>query len=506
MTIEKQNTENVTTQIGLHSISNILGKKNQKEMFESHHKKFCKEYGITIQDEIDHFGVDLTDIQMRVVEGLLTAFSETGYKGNIAPKEKLQLAKERFSGKIPDTYKYIEEIPRIKVTQSSVLAWAGIKKNSISSRERALKALQDLGTKQYCFYYDRLAKGENGTPLKDRKGNWKKESVVAVDSLFMIKEIRDEKTEAFQYYEVEPSSIFLDQRESYFMLIPYNWREEVRTLVGKKKASSYTFRFLLFLRYQYEIRRRSSSCTSPYQIRWSPEEIAVAIKMPDSVYRRKKDRMHKILEDAYSVAKILGYLSDFQRKDELDILILNDKKYHLGSSKKAPSLPSSYDKQKNILAAEESLFNLFHRQRSVFDLSHMKPNRSEKKTELQEFSLLLKIRSKPEIEKVIYWGIPRKYWCVRLLTPEKLRRNFSEAFAEMTALEKEGLSPELNKEKANVLLKKIIRKDDDVRIEILNQHVEFLGASGQPTIVSYRSKNFEKELEYAISKWRIQLK
>ena len=46
MTIEKQNTENVTTQIGLHSISNILGKKNQKEMFESHHKKFCKEYGI----------------------------------------------------------------------------------------------------------------------------------------------------------------------------------------------------------------------------------------------------------------------------------------------------------------------------------------------------------------------------------------------------------------------------------------------------------------------------
>ncbi len=119
---------------------------------------------------------------------------------------------------------------------------------------------------------------------------------------------------------------------------------------------------------------------------------------------------------------------------------------------------------------------------------------------------MLKIRSQSEIEKVIYWGIPRKYWCVRLLTPEKLRKNFSEAFAEMTASEKERLIPELNKKKAKVLIKKIIRKDDDVRIEILNQYVEFLGASGQPTIVSYQSKNFEKELEYAVSKWRIQLK
>ena len=493
------------TQIGLHSVSNFLGKKKHKEMFESHHEKFCKEYGVKIRDNIHRFGIDLTDIQMRVVEGVLQGFSQTDYKGNIAPKNKLQLAQERFSGKVPDTYKYINDIPRIQVSQTDVLDWAGIKKGSIAGKERALKALQDLGVNQYCFYYDRLSKDNNGNPIKDRKGAWKKESVVAVDALFMVKEVRDEKTDAFQYYEIEPSSIFLDQRESYFMLIPYNWREEVRSIVGKKKASSYTFRFLLFLRYQYEIKRRSSNCNPPYQVKWTPEEVAIAINMPESVYRRKKDRMNKILGDGYSVAKTLGYLSDYQRRGNLDILTLNDEKYYLGSSKSGKLSVTSDHELRKSSETEEQLFNLFHRQRHVFDLSHQKPSGKKKQVELLEFSELLKVRSQIEIEKVIYWGIPRRYWCVRLLTPENLRKNFSEAFAEMTASENEKNIPETNRRKARSLLKKIIKKDKDIRIEILNQHIEFLGPSGRPTIVSYQSKNFENELEHALLKWQVVL-
>jgi len=492
------------TQIGLHSVSNFLGKRKHKEMFESHHEQFCKEYGVKIRDNIQRFGIDLTDIQMRVVEGVLQGFSQTDYKGNIAPKNKHQLAKERFSGKVPDTYKYIDEIPRIRVSQTEVLEWAGIKKSSIAGKERALRALQDLGVNQYCFYYDRLAKDSNGEPIKDRKGSWKKESVVAVDSLFMVKEIRDEKTDAFQYYEIEPSSIFLDQRESYFLLIPYNWREEVRSIVGKKKASSYTFRFLLFLRYQYEIKRRASNCTPPYQVKWTPEEVAIAINMPESVYRRKKDRMNKILEDAYSVAQTLGYLSNYQRKNDIDTLTLNDEKYYLGSSKHK-EINTSSTKNEQSFEEEEHLFNLFHRQRRVFDLNHQKPEGKEKRDQIFEFSELLKSREAAEIEKVIYWGIPRKYWCVRLLTPEKLRKNFVEAFAEMIASEKQKSLPDANKNKARLLLKKVVQKDPDVKIEVLNQHIEFLGPSGQPTVVSYQSKNFDKELEHAIAKWQVVL-
>jgi hypothetical protein len=130
-------------------------------------------------------------------------------------------------------------------------------------------------------------------------------------------------------HEIVPSPIFLDQRESYFMLIPYNWREEVRELVGNKRASSYTFRFLLFLRYQYELKRRAEKIDNEhFTIKWNWEEIAIAIKMPESVYKRKKDRAQKILDDAYFVAKELGYLKEYDRDGVVDSLMLNEQKYY----------------------------------------------------------------------------------------------------------------------------------------------------------------------------------
>ena len=51
------------------------------------------------------------------------------------------------------------------------------------------------------------------------------------------------------------------------------------------------------------------------------------IKMPPSIYLRKKKRVNEILEDTYSVAKRLGYLVDYDRTGQLDTLTLNDKKY-----------------------------------------------------------------------------------------------------------------------------------------------------------------------------------
>ena len=56
------------------------------------------------------------------------------------------------------------------------------------------------------------------------------------------------------------------------------------------------------------LRRRSKKLKSPYKIKWSPEEIFLAIKTPLTIYLRKKKQVNEILEDAYSVAKRLGYL------------------------------------------------------------------------------------------------------------------------------------------------------------------------------------------------------
>ena len=78
-----------------------------------------------------------------------------------------------------------------------------------------------------------------------------------VGSLFRIKTVRTEEGE-LQYYEIHPSAPLLDQISNYFLLVPNDWREEVKQLTGKR-ASSYTYELLLWLRLQYEQIRRYNS-------------------------------------------------------------------------------------------------------------------------------------------------------------------------------------------------------------------------------------------------------
>jgi hypothetical protein len=214
------------------------------------------------------------------------------------------------------------------------------------------------------------------------------------------------------------------------MLIPYNWREEVRALVGNKKASSYTFRFLLFLRYQYELKRRSQKGElKPFIIKWAWEEIAIAVKMPESVYKRKKDRALKILNDAYSVAQQLGYLKEYKREGDIDHLILNERKY----SKENYYGIEEIEEIKASLFSEEAikLFNFFHEEKCKRDPKHQAPTAKVRTSHLSDFEKILKERSFTEITQVIVWGLGIKYWCTMLSTPAKLRQNFSNAFIEM---------------------------------------------------------------------------
>ena len=139
-----------------------------------------------------------------------------------------------------------------------------------------------------------MALDKNGMPEIDSEGKWKKEEVMAVDTLFVIKEIRDQKEGKLEYYEIIPSPIFLDQRESYFMLIPYNWREEVRELVGNKKASSYTFCFLLFLRYQYELSRRTQkNVQNPAKLNGTGKKLQSRLRYPNLYTSVKKRGLGK---------------------------------------------------------------------------------------------------------------------------------------------------------------------------------------------------------------------
>ncbi len=113
-------TENpVPTQIGLHSVRNVLGEQNQISLFSEHDVRFSEEYGVELSGSITRFGIDLTDMQMRVMEGILQGFSRTNYRGNLQSRDCDEVVAEKFSGKVPLLYKNISELPRLRVKQST---------------------------------------------------------------------------------------------------------------------------------------------------------------------------------------------------------------------------------------------------------------------------------------------------------------------------------------------------------------------------------------------------
>jgi len=319
----------------IHALKQVFGDQKQLHQFsDTVIKEFQRSYSKDPDsnlNKIKGFGVSLTDIQLRVVEGILKAFSDTNYKGNMPPRT-LEDLKQDFVNIPAKPYRNIKEIPIIRVTRSDIVRLSSMDVNQRGDVQRVIEVIEDfIPRSQYCFYWLQLAYDDNGKPVKDSQGNWEKEAVSMIDSLFKIKVVRHPETNLFKHYEIAPTAVFLDQRENYCIFVPYNWREEVKRLVGEKKASRYTFLFLLFLRYQYEEIRRYNKYhkdKKPYEINWSYEETAEALKMPTSVYKRKKDRAYKILDDAYFTAKALNYLKDNKRENGREILILNPEGYY----------------------------------------------------------------------------------------------------------------------------------------------------------------------------------
>lgn len=512
--VEQNSNENrKPIQMGMHSVSNLLGTHKQLSLFSDKADQISLENNVVLDSEIQQYGIDLKDVESRVMEGILRGFTETSYEGNIPPQSLEELANEKYAGKLPDTYKYIDKIPRIRITQTQLLKLAGVKNTSIGEVQRALEALKTLGTRQYCFYYDRLAFDSAGKPLKDNKGNWQKEEVSAVDTLFLIKEVRDKKSKVLKYYEIIPSSIFLDQRENYFLLIPHNFREEVTNLVGNKKASSYTFRFLLFLRYQYERRRRNKNLEPPYQVKMHWEEVAVALKMPESVYKKNKKRANKLLDEVYSVALELGYLISYDRSSGVDILVLKDEKYYkpgdfsFNTSSSAKAIAALSDVSISVSKEAEDLLKRFYQERKKLDAAEKVPEGELKKAYVQELMQLLKERTAEDIIKLVQWALNQEYYCSRISNPKKLTQNFSDTWVAMQASRKKHAETRVidNKAIAKNFAQKVEKAKGKFVAELSKQYIEVRDPKTNAIeYVNYDSRAFKEELELVAAKFKLQ--
>ena len=318
--------------IGIHATRNLLADPKQRNLFSDPEETATEhgyKYGLKIENEIKEVGVNITDTQLKTIEAILKAFKHSekeGYTGNIEPGDPNDLRREGKYETLPEAYKNIKQIPRVRLTQSELFRLCGIKENSIAERQRTLDAVKFLGSNQFLFYYKRLVYDKKGKPVRDDKGEYKKEEVTVIDTLFRVKTVTDDKTKSFKYYEIEPTATLLDQTEKYFLLIPHSWREELKDATGGKEISSYTIKFLQWLMLQYEEKRRKSY--KNFKIRLSWEEIAQILRMPETLYKRNKKTANKYLLKAYDTAVKTGYLKSYSREPHIDILILNEEKYY----------------------------------------------------------------------------------------------------------------------------------------------------------------------------------
>lgn len=500
----------IPTQISLHTVRNLMGSQQQLSLFsEDKLKEFSDTYGVNLESQITRFGIDLTDLQLRMMEAILYGLSKTRYRGNLDPLDKPSLAKEKYpAGILPNIYNNFTQLPKLKVSQSGLLQWAKVNLRSAGDVQQALRALKHLATTQYCFYYTRLVFGEGGEPKREKDGDYVKEEVIAVDTLFTIKEVRSKKTSLLDYYEIIPSSILLDQRENYFMLIPLNWRDEVRKLVGQRKASSYTFRFLIVLRYQFELERRSHK--KQYIIKCTPEDMAIKLKMPISVYKGKRERANKILDEVYTVAKKLGYLTEYERTGRLDIFYLNEEKYHQPRSQEKLPAPRDGENNSPEMKTAKALLDLIisERRKLVSTYNPIQGGQVQEQS-CNHLIELLKQYTEEDIRNVIIWGINKQYWCNRIGTAAKLKKHFEEALTEMRAEEQKGSGSDKyiqdNKQYSQEISQKIVDSGNlFVKLEVLNKYVEINDGSHQPVCINYAEKGFKDQLSSALRKRGLQ--
>jgi len=205
------------TKIAIHTVSQFYGDNKQLSLFSDEKiEDFSRATGISITNRPDSYGVVLNQSQRRVLEGILKAFTDSNYKGDEEIDKATYSSNIYPINRIAGAYSNVDKIPVVKLTQSEIIELSGHDRTQ-GDKVDVVEAISFLATKQFCFYWVRL-KTEKGKPVKDKSGDYVKEEVMEVGSLFRIKTVRTAEGE-LQYYEIHPSAPLLDQVNNYFLLL-----------------------------------------------------------------------------------------------------------------------------------------------------------------------------------------------------------------------------------------------------------------------------------------------
>ena len=292
--------------------------------------------------DVDVIGIDITPAQEQALFGLQTLLTRTNYKGNL-PGEMIDDRGFKFKG----------HLPALEFTPAQYLEACGLKKSLTGrgkeeydgkDRAEALQALVDLARKQVLFVYKKEYRVENPAT---KKRELRIDRVETIDTLIKIirgwealtkkedvtldrgssTEATDDKLKAIA---IKPAPILVQDRDSYFVLKPANYLQEISMKYPwPNRPSKFTIRLINWLIAQAELKRRKRQ---PLVIEENIEEIAYHLRMGAWIDTGQKARIRQIITKGYKIAQELGYLLSYgtvrgQTKD-LERLELNPEKFN----------------------------------------------------------------------------------------------------------------------------------------------------------------------------------
>jgi hypothetical protein len=312
--------------------------KKQGSLFELLPKPLDEEVNKDIFEyQIEVIGIDDTKSQNQALFAIQKLLNDTGYKGNTDGKT--------LKGE-DNSFKFMGYLPMIKFTPAQYLEAYGTGKRetargrlefNANERTEALKALRELSTKKYLFYYKRKY-------WKDGKEVY--DLITTVRSLFNVVEgyesldkaevdliqnnKRDSVDEKLGFIVIEPCPLLIDQIDTYFVLKPANYYQEIKLLVGR--ASRHATLFIDYL--ITEVTKKEISAKGN-EISWNIElnykTLAYKLRMNKYLETNQTKRVRKELEKCYDIAQKLGYLLEYKTIDgktkELEQLVLNPEKF-----------------------------------------------------------------------------------------------------------------------------------------------------------------------------------
>jgi len=133
--------------------------------------------------------------------------------------------------------------------------------------------------------------------------------------------------------------------------------------------------------------------------------------MPESVYEKNTKRAIKLLDEVYSVALDLGYLTSYDRSSGVGIIVLRDEKYYkpgdflFSSSSSAKAIAALNSVSSSVSKEAEDLPKQIYQERRKLDAAEKLPEDEIKKAYVQELIQLLKERTPEDIIKLVLWGL-----------------------------------------------------------------------------------------------------